>query len=234
MKGSANVDIAQKFHLVNRNKPHEKAAFWYECSKIAHNDADGPLAGMAKIAFSIWAAQAGKTKLAADRSAREAFASSFGSSLIAMATVEKLASERAITNLDAVRLRSLIIDSAFADLDNMCKCADEMAPELQETPSEEEPPTTEDDETLTEDNAGALKDLERGYQVVRNMIFLANQVQMPQLAADLEQNAEMLANHFAQGNAYLPVELQKHFPKSEHVEQFMKKYTQRFGRISSK
>ena len=79
----------------------------------------------------------------------------------------------------------------------------------------------------------AMEDVDRGHQVVDNMVFLANQVQLPQLAQDMQQQREMLAGHFAEGNAYLPPELQHHFAQSEHAEAFMKKYKQRFGALTS-
>ena len=74
-----------------------------------------------------------------------------------------------------------------------------------------------------------LEGVDKAHQVVDNMIFLAQQVQMPQLAQELEQNRDSLAAHFSDGNAYLPPELQHHFVQSEHAEAFMKKYKQRFG-----
>lgn len=77
--------------------------------------------------------------------------------------------------------------------------------------------------------AEAMEGVDRAHKVVDNMIFLAKQVQLPQLAQELEQNREQIANHFADGNAYLPPELQHHFAQSEHAEAFMKKYKQRFG-----
>lgn len=75
----------------------------------------------------------------------------------------------------------------------------------------------------------AMEDVDRAHKVVDNMIFLAKQVQLPALAQEMEQNRESLAGHFADGNAYLPPELQHHFAQSEHAEAFMKKYKQRFG-----
>jgi hypothetical protein len=80
--------------------------------------------------------------------------------------------------------------------------------------------------------AEAMEGVDRAHKVVDNMIFLAKQVQLPQLAQELEQNREQIANHFADGNAYLPPELQHHFAQSEHAEAFMKKYKQRFGAVS--
>ena len=78
---------------------------------------------------------------------------------------------------------------------------------------------------------GSLDGVEKGNKTVDNMIFLAQQVQLPQLAQELDQNREELAQHFAGGNAYLPPELQHHFAQSEHAEAFMKKYKQRFGSV---
>lgn len=103
------------------------------------------------------------------------------------------------------------------------------APE-QEQPAEEEAP--QGGEAIAPPDQGqaeAMEDVDRGHQVVDNMIFLAKQVQLPQLAQEMEQSREMLAGHFADGNAYLPPELQHHFAQSEHAEAFMKKYKQRFG-----
>jgi hypothetical protein len=77
----------------------------------------------------------------------------------------------------------------------------------------------------------SLSSGQEGQQVVDNMIFLAQQVQQPELAQTMEGMREALAKHFSEGNAYLPRELQAHFPQSEHAETFMKKYKQRFGPI---
>lgn len=78
-------------------------------------------------------------------------------------------------------------------------------------------------------DAGMLDELMKSQKTIDNMIFLAQQVNMPELAQDLNAQREQLSDHFAAGNGYLPAELQHHFPKSEHAEQFMKKYKQRFG-----
>jgi hypothetical protein len=74
-----------------------------------------------------------------------------------------------------------------------------------------------------------MEDLDKAHKVVDNMIFLAQQVQMPQLAQEMEQMRDQLVSHFADGHAYLPAELQHNFAQSEHAEAFMKKYKQRFG-----
>lgn len=74
-----------------------------------------------------------------------------------------------------------------------------------------------------------LEGLGRANKVVDNMIFLANQVNLPQLAQQMDQMRDQLASHFAEGHAYLPAELQHHFAQSEHADAFMKKYKQRFG-----
>lgn len=74
-----------------------------------------------------------------------------------------------------------------------------------------------------------MEGLNKANKVVDNMIFLANQVNLPQLAQEMDQMRETLASHFAEGHAYLPAELQHHFAKSEHADAFMKKYKQRFG-----
>jgi hypothetical protein len=78
---------------------------------------------------------------------------------------------------------------------------------------------------------GALDGLDKAHKTIDNMIFLAQQVQMPQLAQQLDQMRDQLAEHFAAGHAYLPPELQHHFAQSEHAEAFMKKYKQRFGAV---
>lgn len=80
---------------------------------------------------------------------------------------------------------------------------------------------------------GALDGLEKANKIVDNMAFLAQQVNLPQLAQDLTTNRDQMAQHFAAGNNYLPPELQHHFAQSEHAEAFMKKYKQRFGAIAS-
>ena len=77
----------------------------------------------------------------------------------------------------------------------------------------------------------SLSSGQEGNQVVDNMIFLAQQVQQPELAQTMEGMRDALAKHFSEGNTYLPRELQAHFPQSEHAETFMKKYKQRFGAI---
>lgn len=78
-----------------------------------------------------------------------------------------------------------------------------------------------------------LEGLTKANKIVDNMIFLANQVNLPQLAQEMDQMREQLAAHFAEGHAYLPAELQHHFAKSEHADAFMKKYKQRFGSPSA-
>lgn len=103
------------------------------------------------------------------------------------------------------------------------------------TPMSSNPPVEQDgqgNEAIASPDQGqaeAMEGVDRAHKIVDNMIFLANQVQLPQLAQELEQNREQIANHFADGNAYLPPELQHHFAQSEHAEAFMKKYKQRFG-----
>ena len=77
-----------------------------------------------------------------------------------------------------------------------------------------------------------IEGLDRGSKTIDNMIFLAQQVQLPQLAQELDQMRDQLTQHFADGNAYLPPELQHHFAQSEHAEAFMKKYKQRFGPVA--
>lgn len=79
---------------------------------------------------------------------------------------------------------------------------------------------------------GALDGQDKAQKTIDNMIFLAQQVQLPQLAQELDQSRDQLAEHFAAGHAYLPPELQHHFAQSEHAEAFMKKYKQRFGAVS--
>ena len=79
---------------------------------------------------------------------------------------------------------------------------------------------------------GALDGHDRAQKTIDNMIFLAQQVQLPQLAQELDQKRDQLAEHFASGHAYLPPELQHNFAQSEHAEAFMKKYKQRFGSIT--
>jgi Glycine zipper len=80
---------------------------------------------------------------------------------------------------------------------------------------------------------GALDGKDKAQKTIDNMIFLAQQVQLPQLAQELDQKRDQLAEHFAEGHAYLPPELQHHFAQSEHAEAFMKKYKQRFGTVAS-
>jgi hypothetical protein len=78
-----------------------------------------------------------------------------------------------------------------------------------------------------------MEGLNKANKVVDNMIFLANQVNLPQLAQQMDQMRDQLASHFAEGHAYLPAELQHHFAQSEHADAFMKKYKQRFGSPNS-
>lgn len=76
---------------------------------------------------------------------------------------------------------------------------------------------------------GSLDALEKSKSVIKNLIFLAQQVQLPQLAQDIVQNQDSLMQHFAAGNNYLPPELQHHFAQSDHAAAFMDKYKKRFG-----
>lgn len=75
--------------------------------------------------------------------------------------------------------------------------------------------------------------LSRANKTVDNLMFLANQVNLPQLAQEVDQMRDQLAEHFASGHNYLPAELQHHFAQSEHADTFMKKYKQRFGPLAS-
>lgn len=82
--------------------------------------------------------------------------------------------------------------------------------------------------------AGMVEDLNRAQDAINNLVFMAQQVQRPALAAQIQEQADALADHFARGNNYLPPEFQHHFAKSEHAEEFMKKYKQRFGPLGGK
>lgn len=112
------------------------------------------------------------------------------------------------------------------------------------TPQEQDPhgmqqqmPQQAQGETLGDPNdmngqiqdQGLSQEIDKGHKTVDNMIYLANQVNMPQLAQDMEMNRDELAVHFAEGNGYVPATLQHHFQQSEHAKAFMDKYKQRFG-----
>ncbi len=67
---------------------------------------------------------------------------------------------------------------------------------------------------------------------VDNLRFMAEQVGLPSMAADIDATRDELVNHFAAGNTYLPHSLQKYFPQSQHAEQFIQKYKQRFAPLT--
>jgi len=64
---------------------------------------------------------------------------------------------------------------------------------------------------------------------VDNLAFMANQVQLPTMAQEIPATREQLIQYFAAGNNTLPPSLQKYFPESAQVAQFMEKYRQRFA-----
>ncbi len=76
------------------------------------------------------------------------------------------------------------------------------------------------------------KELQQHDTTVTNLAFLASQVGLPSMAQEIEATRPDLVNHFAAGNTYLPHSLQKYFPRSEHAEQFIQKYKQRFAPIT--
>lgn len=64
---------------------------------------------------------------------------------------------------------------------------------------------------------------------VDNLAFMANQVQLPTMAQEIQATRDQLIQYFAAGNNTLPPSLQKYFPESAQVAQFMEKYRQRFA-----
>jgi len=84
------------------------------------------------------------------------------------------------------------------------------------------------------EQAGMVEDLDRAQNTIKNLLFLANQVQRPALAQQIQEQADMLLDHFSKGNNYLPPEFQHHFADSAHAAEFLKKYQQRFGPLGAK
>jgi hypothetical protein len=228
--------IADVFHAVKTAGVKEKHAFWRLCKTAAAKDGGGIAVGLTKIAYDVWAdCYERGIDGGASRLDREAFASSFGSAYAAEGMVSKLAELGEISSYEKDYLHSVIAESAVRDLEEMTKAAD-----IQEgLEYGGEPPMNADESPAPEEGevigpaidpmAGQAEGLDKGNKVVDNMIFLAQQVQLPQLAQELDQMRDQIAQHFADGHAYLPPELQHHFAQSEHAEAFMKKYKQRFG-----
>jgi hypothetical protein len=148
----------------------------------------------------------------------------------------KLAEAGQISSDERDYLHAVIAESAVRDLEEMTKSADvqeglEYGGEPPMNADQSPTPAPEGEAIGAEPDpmAGQSEGLDKAHKVVDNMIFLAQQVQLPQLAQELDQMRDQIAEHFADGNAYLPPELQHHFAQSEHAEAFMKKYKQRFG-----
>lgn len=77
------------------------------------------------------------------------------------------------------------------------------------------------------------KELQQHHTTVDNLAFLADQVGLPSMSQEIQGTRDDLVNHFASGNTFLPHSLQKYFPRSEHAEQFIQKYKQRFAPLTS-
>lgn len=225
------------FHAVKQAGAEEKKAFWKLCKTAASNDAGGVAVGLTKIAYDVWAGSYERgLDPVADQRSREAFASSFGSAYVAESMATKLAEAGQISSDERDYLHAVIAESAVRDLEEMTKSADvqeglEYGGEPPMNADQSPPPAPEGEAIGAEPDplAGQTEGLDKAHKVVDNMIFLAQQVQLPQLAQELDQMRDQIAQHFADGHAYLPSELQHHFAQSEHAEAFMKKYKQRFG-----
>lgn len=233
--------IPELFHGVKTAGANEKKAFWTLCKTEAARDEGGIPIGLTKIAYDVWADSYERGfEPVAEQASREAFASSFGAAYAAEGMVSKLAEMGQISSDERDYLHGLIAESAVRDLEEMTKSAD-VQEGLQyggEPPmnADQSPPPADQDEGGGEaigapanPMAGQVEGLDKAHKVVDNMIFLAQQVQLPQLAQELDQMRDQIAQHFADGHAYLPPELQHHFAQSENAEAFMKKYKQRFG-----
>jgi hypothetical protein len=77
------------------------------------------------------------------------------------------------------------------------------------------------------------KEMAQHQATVMNLRFMAEQVGLPSMAAEIDGTQQDLMQHFAAGNTYLPHNLQKFFPQSQHAEQFIQKYKQRFAPLTS-
>lgn len=253
---------AELFHAVKTASDIHKQTFWEICAASAEGQAD-PGAAMMKIALDVWAEEFVHNRTPrASRDVREALAASFGSSYEAGKNALKLASAGRLTLGEAHVVRAHIARSAIEDLINITKTADGMQgydpsqmggdpsqmggdpsqmggdpSQMGGDPSQMEGDPNAEPESIGGEGdaqAGMVEDLDRAQNTIKNLIFLANQVQRPALAAQIEQNADMLTAHFAKGNAYLPPEFQHHFSASEHAAEFLKKYKERFGALGAK
>ena len=252
--------IAELFHAVKTAEESMQHRFWDVCVKTASQDPDGTAVGLMKIALDVWAEEikAGRQP-SVDRDAREAYASSFGSAHVALRTAEKLAGAGELTNSELNVVRHHIVSSAINDLVVLTKAANAFPqdPQMQDPQMQDQPPQDpqmqgrppqdpniapqdpgqEGPEAIGEQTdlqGGMVEDLNRAQDTIKNLMFMAQQVQRPALAQQIQEQSELLLDHFSRGNNYLPPEFQGHFAKSEHAEEFMKKYKQRFGAIGGK
>lgn len=248
--------VAELFHDV-KGHPEHYSVVWEAFVKTASADPDGTSVGLMKLALDVWAvAQARGLRPTMLKEAREATAASFASSYTAAVAAEKLAEFGEITPQECEIVKYHIAQSAVRELATLAKCADAFggmpqgdpsmmqgmpqgAPQ-QGAPQQGAPqgdPQQEGPEAIGEQGdaqAGMVEDLNRAQDTINNLLFMAQQVQRPALAAQIQEQSEALMDHFARGNNYLPPEFQHHFSKSEHAEEFMKKYKQRFGAIGGK
>lgn len=252
------MNAGRIFHVVKSAPENRLREYWDLCAKTASADPAGAAAGMAKIAIDVWAhaVERGERPVI-DRANREAVAESFGSSVIAHLTAEKLAEEGAITRAQCNAIQQHIKLSAIVDLHMMCKQADGMMGDPSQMPPQEDPsqmaqqgdpsqmaqqgdpaqgqpPEPETIGQQGSEQAGMVEDLDRAQNTIKNLLFMAQQVQRPALAQQIQEQSEMLLDHFSKGNNYLPPEFQHHFSDSAHAAEFMKKYQQRFGPLGAK
>lgn len=237
------------FHVVKTANEERQLEYWDLCVRSAAKDEGGLSAGMAKIAIDVWAhsIERGETP-AVNREEREAIASSFGASAVAHLATEKLAEDGAITYAQCRAVQAHIKMSALVDLLMMTKQADgfegdptQMGQQgdpsqmgAQGDPAQGQPPEPETIGQPGAEQAGMVEDLDRAQNTIKNLLFMAQQVQRPALAQQIQEQADMLLDHFSKGNNYLPPEFQHHFSDSAHAAEFMKKYQQRFGPLGAK
>lgn len=240
--------LAEQFYAVKRSDEANRA-YWDACVQSVE-DQENVEAGLAKIALDIWAvAVRADLNPTITKEAREQFASAFGSSHLAFKAAENLVKMGAITARECQIVQQHIINSAMRDLDALTKSATFMDPNMdygaqpspemgQPAPGQaaeqgapQSPNGSEAIGQIEDASVGAAEDLDRAQNTINNLVFLAQQVQLPQLAQQIQEQSDLLLDHFSKGNSYLPPEFQHHFPKSEHAEEFLKKYKQRFGAL---
>ena len=229
------MSLFKAFQKVKNGPINEKIAFWEACKRIAGKEPNYHL-GLAKIALDIWAESVREGFAPViNKVAREEFISSFAASGLVDEAINQWEKTGSISLLDYNEFNRLNAEAICRDLNYLTKNADAMTgqPIPQQSPQEippQEDQTQGNFETLQTDQKAtqqAAQQAANASKIVENMAYLANKVNLPDLANELTNNPAY-AEHFASGNSHLPAELQDFFPNSDQVEVFMKKYKQRF------